>query len=64
MADLRGPERTVTGSTLRLTCEAHDGTCQLVTMSECDHVAHLNPTMTYKVGSMVRCFDCGIEGGK
>lgn len=68
MKDPRGPLRTVKSATYTPSAERTDdakhdyGDVTYVTFEECDHVGLKNPTMTFKVGSRVRCFACGREG--
>ncbi len=52
--DPRGPIRTIATVT-------PSSSATFVTYEECDHAGHMNRTMTYKVGSRLRCFSCGRE---
>lgn len=56
MSDPRGPLRTVTGVD-------RTPAGNLTRFEECDHVAHLNPSMApARPGERVRCFWCGPAG--
>lgn len=51
-ADPRGPERTVVAAERK-------PEATYVTLKECGHVRPMNQIYHYKIGSQVRCFECG-----